>query len=228
MKPDKKSLLIEMLMAAFVSGSGLLISPMMMRIAAGQKENVMLMTVGTAACFSGVLILTVFLFDRKRGERGTGPTGRRCWSAVKRTVLVYGILLTGMVLVSMLSGIGAVLFYDMLKTTLETEQIKGIINYTTAVLTVLLLPVFLSLFWTAAREERVQEAFSGLRHRYIKLLILCVLVFGSGILVRTICNNITGMSGAQAAGMILLTACGFAALVISEQICSEERGGREK
>ena len=72
-KVEKKNPFIELLMGILGSGIAVLISLIMMRLAVGQKED-MMMTVGVTACLFGMLILTVFLLQEKEAGPATWKT----------------------------------------------------------------------------------------------------------------------------------------------------------
>lgn len=226
MVSDKKTMLTELLMSISASGCAVVISPAMMRIAVGQNQNVMTMTVGAAVCFLGVLILTVILFYRKAGSGGIHKA--RKGEAVKKAMIFFVIFAMGILCISLLNGILAVGLHSMLQRTLSLSQIKGIINYTGAALSLTALPAGISLFWTSAQGGSPAAAAKRLKHSYVKLLILCLLLFAIGMLVMTACNHLTSPAMSQTAATILLGAAGFAGLLISEQICREDAGGEQR
>ena len=217
-KVEKKNLFMELFMGILGSGCAVLISPIMMRLAVGQKENVMMITVGVAACLFGVWILTVFLFHEKRTAAGCTDSSQ--WrKAIKGSVLVAVIFLAMLLLISFLNGALTVLLYPMLKSTLDLEEIKGVFNYTAGAMTVLAVPAFLSLFWTIAEGGRLMRADRKGKHRYVRLLILSLLLFAAGMVITTACNHITSAAISQAVAMTLFAVTGFAGLAVSEQIC---------
>lgn len=223
---QKEMKLFELLIAAFACAYAVFISPKGMSIAVGQNQNVMIMAVGTAACFLGVLVLTAFLVytcSRTRPDRASVA------AAAKKTAAIFFIYLAAALLLSLFNGILATGIYHLAAGHMELSEIKGIISYTATALTLGAVPAVISIFWAMVCEEKVKqglmEGIKSLKHTYLKLLILSLLLFGGGIVVTTLCNHIGSPAAAQFTAMILLTAMGFAAFHISEAICSRKTGG---
>jgi hypothetical protein len=96
-----------------------------------------------------------------------------------------GLLLAVSLVISLLYGLLAVLIHAVLKSTLSLEQIKGIINIATIVLTWLISPLYISALFTYGLDsEKPWKAFVGSLkiggRRYIKFLVFVAAVFAMG------------------------------------------------
>jgi hypothetical protein len=174
-----------------------------------------LLAAGIASC---VLIAAVFCRI---------ATGERYIVSLSRAAIIFLIFLCCVLILSVLLGLAAVLIYSLLKNTMTLDQIKGIIDYAAAAAVLFLAPIFLSAFWSgiSSREKPWKSLKAGSRlsrKKYLKLLIMTLVVFIAGLLILQIPDD-THAEWAAAVRMLLLTAAGTAALIISEHFCGQER-----
>jgi len=112
---------------------------------------------------------------------------------------LFVLLLAGIVaifVVSMVNGLIAVLLNALLKNTLTIDQIKGIINIVTGIISLLILPVFINVLLTFAFDEpkavkSISKGLKSIKKRYIKILILLMILSAAGYLIGLPFNYIT-------------------------------------
>lgn len=134
---------------------------------------------------------------------------------------------------SLLNGLAAVFLYTMLKESLTLSQIKGIINVLATGIHLVLLPFFISVFWSevagggfgASMAEGIQRG----GRRYFRLFLVELAAFGSGFVLLTAYYDMPKTFGARLGQGVLLGAIGAAALAVSGQIClkREEEMGKK-
>jgi hypothetical protein len=148
------------------------------------SSTILLWTGAALAASVFALFLLTVLFENAKPVLETGrkkPLGK-AFGGLLGTI---GLLTAASLVISLLYGLLAVLIHTVLKSTFSLEQIKGIINISTMVLTWLVSPLYISaLFTYRIDSEKPWKAFTGSLkiggHRYIKILVLVAAVFAAG------------------------------------------------
>lgn len=159
--------------------------------------------------------LTAFLICTKR--KGKPSYGK----ALGRTALLLLIFAVGAIFIGLVTGLVAVLIHAMLKNILSFDQIKGVVDVASAFVTLAAAPLFVSVFWSETYNGgSVWKALTGgLKvggKRYLKLLILLLILLGLGFFAAFLVNN-EGIAG-KITAIVLMTTTGTAGIVCSDKL----------
>lgn len=171
------------------------------------------MTVLSAAVFVAAVMLRK---DMSGGESWAAAIGRV-------TVLAAAYLVATLAL-SVINGLLAVLLYAVLKSMLTLDQIKGIIDFTAMVLTLLAVPLFVSLFWMQMGGKRsLAEDLKWMLSKgldcWLTVLILMLIGMGIGWLILTVFHYVPGGLLADIVRTLLFGAVGGTMLVLTRNTC---------
>lgn len=142
-----------------------------------------------------------------------------------RATATITVLLCIVLLISLICGITASLLYTVLNGILTLSQIKGVINLIATIVTLLGVPFMLSVFWSEAEQPSgrfINDLIGGLRlkeKRYIKLLILLLVLFGIGLLITTAYHYLPNNLAVNISKVVFLTIIGTTGLSVSDKIC---------
>lgn len=216
------TIITEFLISALISVVGVFLIPKSIEgyYTVMSQGEAMIPILVSLLCILASLLLTAFL--------RVHLNKRTFISSLGRVIGFVFILLSCITVFSFLSGFFSVAVYRALKMTLSLAQIKGIINYTVTVALALLLPVFVSVFWSILKGNGtfLEDLKSGLtlkNYRYVKLLGLLLAMFGIGILLSILFYYIPSVLLAYALKMLLLSVLGTALLHYSETITDVRR-----
>ena len=218
---DKKKLITMFLIPLIYSVYAIFFMPQLFKVFTGQTTiYTVALAVGTVLCALALLFLTAFLFYIKSNKNKSKTTFGYAFTRVICTVL---ILLSSMVILSMLYGLVAVFINQMLKDNLKLDQIKGIINFMISIATILVLPLFISIFWEEAncKDTFFKSLVNGIAIKgkvYLRLLILIVISFAIGLIAMTAFNYLSDGIVLNIFKTILMTILGTIGLNISENI----------
>lgn len=171
------------------------------------------------AAVLGVAVLSAVVMLRKDMNSGES------WlAAVSRVVVLAAAYLAATLVLSIVNGLLAVLLYAMLKAVLTLDQIKGIIDFTATVLTLLAVPLFVSLFWMQMGGKRsLAEDLKWLLGKgldcWLTVLILMLIGMGIGWLILTVFHYVTGGLLADIAKTLLFGAVGGTMLELTRSAC---------
>ncbi len=217
-----KIMITEFIISALISAIGIFLVPNVIEkyYIATSISGAMMPIILVLVSMLATLIGCAFL--------GTQFNDKSFIASLFRILEFVFVLLCLIVIFSILSGFFSVAVYKALKMTLSLAQIKGIINYSVTVALALLLPVFISVFWSVLKGNGtfLEDLKSGLtlkNYRYVKLLGLLLAMFGIGILLSILFYYIPSVLLAYALKMLLLSVLGTALLHYSETITDVRR-----
>lgn len=143
---------------------------------------------------------------------------------VKKILAIFSIFIGSAIIISLLFGLTAVIFYQLTNNTFSLEQIKGILNYIISVVIVLILPLGVSFFWEVMNSTN--KIFVNLKNgtsikgkKYFSLLTSILVLFSVGILITTIFNYFDNTIIFKIVKMVLFAMTGTVGLLITEKIC---------
>lgn len=121
--------------------------------------------------------------------------------------------------IGLLFGIAGQTIYSVLKTKKALEEIKGFISVASRVLNILVMPIFVSGFWTVAKEANnaVRSFFRGLFPGILKYLKL-VAFFAALNLLGHFLESI-GIFSSRVGSIAALTLMGVALFYLTENVC---------
>lgn len=168
-----------------------------------------------------LLILGCVCFKLKK-VNSESSQGKFCF--IKKILAVLSIFIGFAIIMSLLFGLTAVLFYQLTKNTFSLEQIKGILNYIISAVIVLILPLGVSVFWEVINSTNkifvdIKNGISIKGEKYFALLISILVLFSVGILITTIFNYFDNTIIFKIVKMILFALTGTVGLLITEKIC---------
>lgn len=173
-----------------------------------------------AACVISFVILFLIRYDRWNSAGATKISFANVMWTVLGTSL---ILILGMIVISLLCGIMASLLYVLLQNVLTFDQIKGLIDFITTVIVILILPLAVSVFWKEITAKNgftkaFAEGVSIEGRQYKKLMALLLVLFGCGLLVTTMFHFMQTNIVTNLVKMILFAVLGIVGMNFSEKI----------
>ena len=223
MRKEKiKRLLPECLIALVISVAAFAFVPGIVNAALGKEaETLIPALLGLLVC--GVVVVALAAALRHRENRSRGENYGKSLLRVLCMILLYVAV---SLVVSVLSGLVAVLVYNALCEVLTLDQIKGIIDLLVAALVILSIPVMISLFW---EQINSRESFSAavkacLRRcgkSYLTILVCMMLWAGAGWLILTAFHYLPEGGFATVAKILIFGAAGAVALLTSENACKK-------
>lgn len=216
MKLTKTTVLLFSI-AMLVSVIAFFCVPQITETGIGMENGSGLAMVATAVLGIAIFVVTVMLRrDMSSGERWVAAIGRVA-------VLAVAYLAAALVL-SIVNGLLAVLLYAVLKSVLTLDQIKGIVDFAATVLTLLAVPLFVSLFWMQMGGKRsLAEDLQWLLGKgldcWLTVLILMLIGMGIGWLILTVFHYVPGGLLADIAKTLLFGAVGGTMLVLTRNTC---------
>lgn len=186
----------------------------------GQAEKSVLFISVTIIGMLFLFISLVVLFT-KNGDINF----RGIMSAILRLIATVFFMFIIGIMAGLLSGTAAVIINNIFKSKLYFGQIKGIINGISAIITLLLMPLVISVFWAGAdsSENIFKDLIRGLFHigkKYFYLMALMILSFAVGMLITIIFGYFADSIITLIIKIVLLSLIGFTGMLISENICS--------
>jgi len=132
-----------------------------------------------------MLFMLALLFESVKKVVGKERKARPLGKTLGGLLALLIIFAVAAVIVALLYGLLAVLLNAALKSVMAFDQIKGVINITTMVLTLLMIPVFLNILFTYGLSKiKISVAIGGglksLKTQYLKLLIGLAAVIAVG------------------------------------------------
>ena len=130
------------------------------------------------------------------------------------TTLIFAIIILA---ASTLSGFAAELIYAKLHDSKTITEIKGIIDVVSKVISVIILPIGIHIFWApinSSEDKGVKKYLPGIT-KYFKLGLLLAFLMGIGFMLQvTLPDDLS-----SAIKVILLTTIGVVSFYISKRIC---------
>lgn len=190
------------------------------------NEGLMLSLMGMLVCGGSVIGLTAALRYRANDRHG-----EKYMYSLARVLLMVPVYLAVSFLVSILSGVVAVLVHGALVDILSLDQIKGIIDLLAMILTLLIVPVLVGMFWEQISSAgtfgaAVKSALRHSRESYPKILIGMVVCMGVGWLILTAFHYLPENRVTTVMKILIFGVIGTAALDASENAC--KRGVYQK
>lgn len=136
-----------------------------------------------AGCAGSILLSTcAFYFSTKR--LNFVPT-------FLRLVVVMFISLLGVLIISLISGLGAVMLQMLFGNQLSAPLLLLVIEFLTAGLSFLLLPVGIHVFFqtgvcTRAGGWHLRDMFADLKRHYFKILCLLAAIYAAGFVLNKV------------------------------------------
>lgn len=152
-------------------------------------------------------------------------SGGESWAAaIGRVAVLAAAYLVATLVLSVINGLLAVLLYAVLKSMLTLDQIKGIIDFAAMVLTLLAVPLFVSLFWMQMGGKRsLAEDLKWMLSKgldcWLTVLIVMLVGMGIGWLILTLFHYVSGGLLADIAKTFLFGAVGGIMLVLTRNTC---------
>ena len=165
---------------------GKYLSPMVYTAGSEGKTSSSTVLLGTGVAIAAIILalflLSLFLENVKTLTGGEKKPVKKAFGGI---VCLIGLLIIGFFFISLLYGLLAVLIHAILKSTLSFEQIKGVVNIITVVLTWLLSPLLFNCLFSFGlhKVKLLKSCQTGVKipaGRYIKFLIFPVVVFAAG------------------------------------------------
>lgn len=180
------------------------------------KENVnILASVGVLiACLVCFAILVWMSCARHKGS---------LIKAVGRIAVIFAMVVSFIMIVSCLCGVIASLLYFLLKDLILLDQIKGVIDFITTVVSIVCIPLLCSMFWKTISEQKgivkgLQDGITIKGKQYTSLLALLLIAFAMGVIITTIFHFVPSNILTGIVKVVLFTGVGTVALSGSEQI----------
>lgn len=151
--------------------------------------------------------------------------------AIVKTFRLAGLYLMCWIVMSLVLGLISTLLYAVLKNIIKFEQIKGIINLITAIIFFLVLPFYITIFWTAVKDNgKGFESFKkGLRipsNMYLRLIAVVMVLYGTGMLITTLFNFLPYSIAFKILKIVMFSLIGGLGFVITNTICQCNAGGK--
>ena len=216
MKLTKTTVLLFSI-AMLVSVIAFFCVPQITEAGIGMENTSGLPMVAVTVLGAAVLVAAVML---RKDMSGGGS-----WAAaIGRVAVLAAAYLVATLALSVMNGLLAVLLYAVLKSMLTLDQIKGIIDFTAMVLTLLAVPLFVSLFWMQMGGKRsLAEDLKWLLGKgldcWLTVLILMLIGMGIGWLILTVFHYVPGGLLADIAKTLLFGAVGGTMLVLTRNTC---------
>lgn len=179
-----------------------------------------------AVCMAGIFAATAYLRFYCGKKAGKSEKFRK---ALWHVAVMFLCFLVGVLLVSLLSGLLSVGIYKAAKDTLSLSQIKGIIDFTAAILTLLPMPLFVYAFWRVMTSKDrfsqiVKHTFQFGWERYGKLFFMLVLVYGVGILLSAVFHYAPQYPAMRMIKFVVFGVLGTIAFIESRKLCEKKSG----
>ena len=220
-KKRRLYLWISCAIAALLSSISVFLIPEIVDRAMGKSASVRLVT-AAALPVTVLVLLCLAAFLRVQLKKGEKVNYGRALGRMFLTLLLFFLCA---LLLSLLSGLLAVLVYALCKEAYSLSQIKGIINVLSGALILVLLPFFTAVFWRAVCSGGFGASLAeGLRtggKKYLPLFVTGILAFGAGQLLNMAFYAAPQTLAVEALKALLLAAAGTAALAVSGRICTE-------
>ena len=220
---EKGSLIIESMISIFGVVFSIWLLPLIFFIGTGQKSvnNILVIVMVLIAIIMMTSLITIL---RHMLRNQTGKYKGKITTSFGRIFIFIVICLVCYFLISLLCGVVSVLIYNLLKTRLSLIQIKAIINIITAGIVLLVMPLFISEFWSVVKNEKkliksIIAGFNILRKCYGKLTALLILLYGVGTLITFVLSLLSNNTLVLVIRGILMSCLGIVALRVTERIC---------
>lgn len=211
------------LLSIIISLTGIFLFPPIYSAGTGQYEDILLPVLIFIADI--IIILCLIAFLRFFHQKQSGKKERYLIS-FGRVILLAALFVLFFIMASLICGLISVLTYSILKNILLFGQIKGIIDYIVSLITLLILPFVISIFWSEINsEDRFLKAFASGVHmkgrRYLKLLVLLLVIFGMGMVITVICNYWPDKLILNIIKALFIGVPGIIGLFVSDKICRQ-------
>lgn len=217
---NKRKIAVFIVISVITSIYMIMFLPDIFRYITGQEEKSIIFIIATITGIILIFASLAVLFTKNEEINFRGIV-----TAILRLIYTLFFMFVIGIMAGLLSGISAVIINNIFKSMLYFDQIKGLINGTSAVLTLLLMPFTISAFWVGVNSsENILKDLMTCTFRigktYFYLMALMVLSFAAGMLITIIFGYFTDNTVALIIKIVLLSLIGFAGMLISENICS--------
>ncbi len=118
---------------------------------------------------------------------------------IKPLLALAGCGIIVMIVMSVVYGFLSVFILKMFKGDLTTDQVKGVIDWVTLVLTVAQVPIFATILSVCALEPgkaivMIKKGLAALKNTYFPMLVLLLLAFALGFILLIPMGALTGLS----------------------------------
>jgi len=207
----------ECLIAVVFSLVAFVFVPEIVDAGIGKESNLLLGLLGVLTC--GVIAVGLAALLRYRENK-------KYLSALGRMLLLAVIYLVVSLAISLISGAIAVVVYGTFSKLLSVDQIKGVIDLLVTVLTISVMPLLVSLFWTQVKSNKSFGA--AMKHGiyrtgkvYLKVLICLLLCLAAGWLILTAFHYLPANVITTAVKVLVFGAVGLTALLVTEKQCTK-------
>jgi Zn-dependent protease with chaperone function len=221
MKSMKKSEIMkwipECLIAVVLSLAAIVFVPEIVNAGIGKESNLLLGVLGMLAC--GVITVSLAAWLRYREHKA-------CLASLGRMLLLTVLGLIVSLVIGLLSGILAVAAYGALSGLLSVDQIKGVIDLLVTAMTVAVMPLLVSLFWTQIKSKKrfgtaMKQGLCMNGKSYRKVLISLLLCLAAGWLILTAFHYLPTNGLVTAVKILVFGGVGAAALLVTEKQCTK-------
>lgn len=152
--------------------------------------------------------------------------------ALWRSFAVILLILVAGVILSLLCGVMATFVYAIMKNADSIDKVKAVIDVISQGIILFCAPVFLSVFWEEVYSGKgtFADALSGglqiNKKRYIRLLILTVIVAAIGFLTTAVMNNANPSADLRILKFVLFAIIGIVSITNLQTICEATKEGR--
>lgn len=220
---DKIKLCCYLVISFILAGLGVFILPVYYELifTKGTLKFIIMTVLFILAVLIILLILGYVCFKSKKVN---DKSNQGKFYFIKKFLAMLSIFIGFAVIMSLLFGLTATLFYQLTKNTFSLEQIKGILNFTISAVIVLILPLSISVFWEVINSINkifvdIKNGISIKGNKYFTLLISILVLFSVGILITTVFNYFENSIISQIVKMILFALTGTTGLLITQKIC---------
>lgn len=205
----------NILLSTVISIAAVFCVPNIMNWSIG-KENVnMLAGVGfLIACLVCFAVLVWMSYARHQNS---------LIKVIGRIVVTFAMEVLFIMIISCLCGVIASLLYYLLKDILLLDQIKGVIDFITTVVSIVFIPLLCNVFWKVISEQegivkRLKAGITIKGKQYTSLLAFLLIAFAIGVIITTIFHFVSSNILTDIVKVVLFSGVGTVVLSGSEQI----------
>lgn len=207
----------EYLMTMAISFAAFVAVPGIVNAGMGKESNLLLSILGLFACCAVAGGGTVFL--RFRECRKLSPS-------LGRVISLAIIYILAAPVISVISGMIAVVVYGVFFKVLGVGQIKGIIDFLVTGMILALMPVCGNLYWYQIKSKEpffttMKKALRIKGNTYLRVLICLLLLLAAGWLILTVFHYLPVNAITTAVKVLIFGSVGVVGLIAVEKQCEE-------
>jgi hypothetical protein len=170
-----------------------------------------------------VIVSLAYLFESIKTTTKVGREPRSFRASIQGLCVLSFLFALSATAISLVYGLLAVLIYNIANAKLSFDEIKGIINIVTSIITIMILPVFLHTFFvyglgSVGVKASIGAALRTLRGSYLKGCVFLFLCFAAGCLLLLVFSFMPQSVFWETAKIILLGLLGAGILIVYTMI----------